>query len=636
MSGFCGWVGKSDDQVFAKETTIQMAERLSGDGSSANDSWISQSGALLTRSAATPISWHEQDAICAAIEGYPRWTDPDLASLALREGHGAALAYAFREYGDQLLKRLYGDFAIAVINADTEQALFAVDRTGVRTLCVSACVPGIVVFGSTTDSVSAFPGTDSTISAQTIFDYLYFVDRIPAPKTIFDGQEKLLPGEFLSFTKGTAHRDFYWRMPVEKTSDRTAEDLSSEMFRHMRQAVSRCVDNGQGDTIGAFLSGGLDSSTVVGLLAETTGQPPQTFTIGFDIDAFDETEYARLAVKHFGGVAHEYNVTPTDVYESIPKIAAIYDEPFGNASAVPVYFCAKLAKEAGVNVLLAGDGGDELFAGNSRYVDDRIFDHYDRVPAFLRNILLEPLLDALPDAKKGSLLRKARNYIRIAKMSVPGRMTRSNIYATIPPDEMFTGAALGTIDVDQPLKFLEAVYNEIESGSVLRRTLNLDLRLTLADSDLRKVNRMCEIAGVQVQYPFLDDDLLEFSAGVPDDVLIVDNQLRHFYKQAMKGFLPEEIVSKKKHGFGLPFVEFTRRHKPLQELVYDSLNALKSRAFFAAGFLESAIKHHRNGDAVPVTGMVWDLMMLELWFQSHLDRPDAAPAPEIYSRAVAN
>ena len=189
--------------------------------------------------------------------------------------------------------------------------------------------------------------------------------------------------------------------------------------------------------------------------------------------------------------------------------------------------------------------------------------------------------------------------------------------------------------MDGPLKFLEFIYAETKSDSPLRRTLNLDLRLTLADSDLRKVNRMCEMAGVRVRYPFLDDDLLEFSARIPDEVLIRNNELRYFYKYAMRNFLPREILVKKKHGFGLPLIEFTRRHKPLQDLVYDSLTGLKKRDLFKDSFLDSAIMHHKNNDPVPVTNVVWDLMMLELWYQTHMDQTDMAQVPSPVQRAAA-
>ena len=442
MSGFCGWMGRPDLGLPAEETIAHMTARLPAYGPVRVETSAAPRGALSMSTAPQAGSWFQQSTLSAVIEGYPRWTDAELARIAGRDGHAAALLHGFREYGEKLLQKLQGDFALAVIDVAAQRGLLAIDRSGIRTLCVSENAPGLLVFGTTTDSVRAFPGMDSLVGAQTISDYLFFVDRIPAPKTAFRGLTKLVPGEYLLFDKGQVRRDSYWRLPAEQDHQRDIDDFSSELFERMRAAISRNIANEPADTIGAFLSGGLDSSTVVGLLAKAIEIPPKSFTIGFDIDAFDETEFARIAVNRFGARQHEYSVTPEDVFDAIPKIAAIYDEPFANASAVPVYFCAKIAKDAGVDIMLAGDGGDELFAGNTRYVDDRVFDHYGRVPAFLRRFLIEPFIDAFARGDTIPLLRKARNYTAIANMSIPGRITRTNVYTSMKPAEIFNQSVL--------------------------------------------------------------------------------------------------------------------------------------------------------------------------------------------------
>jgi asparagine synthase (glutamine-hydrolysing) len=616
MSGFTGWVGVSDQKHSTSTISEQMGPLLTGAASVPAKMCANNRNGLLS---CGTTSWVETPDVWAAIDGSPRWLDPDLAAIARSDGNAAALLSAYRQQGKDLLKNVGGDFALAVVEADENRGLFAIDRSGIKTLCISEKITDVLVFGTTADGVRGFPGVGSQLSVQSIYDFFYFIDRIPAPQTVYDHQSKLLPGEYIYFDKGNITRDYYWKMPTVADPTRTIDDLSTELMDRLRTAVTRQVNGYAADKIGAFLSGGLDSSTVVGLLAEVTQQSPKTFTIGFDIDAFDETEYANMAVQHFGTTHQEYRVTPADVFDSIPKIAAIYDEPFGNASAVPVYFCAKIAKEAGVDVMMAGDGGDELFAGNSRYVEDQVFDRYEAIPKPLRRFLLEPLLNALPEWASVSLIRRAQNYSRIANMSVAARTTRGHIYADIPPTDIFTDSALAEIDLLQPHRFLEELYESIHSDSSLRRILNLDLRITLADSDLRKVNRMCEIAGTSVHYPFLDDDLLEFSARIPDEIMLKDGQLRSFYKYAFRDFLPKEILAKKKHGFGLPFVDFTRRHPQLQAYVYDSVTALKKRRYFKDDFLDTAISNHREGLNTPLSNIVWDLMMLELWFQNHVE-----------------
>jgi len=177
------------------------------------------------------------------------------------------------------------------------------------------------------------------------------------------------------------------------------------------------------EACGAFLSGGTDSSTLTGLLAATTGKPAQTFSIGFAAEGYDEMHYARVAARHFRAAHHEYYVTPQDVIDAIPRIAATYDQPFGNASAVPTYYCAKLAREHGISRMLGGDGGDELYGGNSRYAQQHRFALYEKIPALLRSGVVEPIARRVPDATRFTLLRKARSYVRRRRSRCRNAMT---------------------------------------------------------------------------------------------------------------------------------------------------------------------------------------------------------------------
>ena len=192
-------------------------------------------------------------------------------------------------------------------------------------------------------------------------------------------------------------------------------DLRTEFRQLLRDAVARQFDGGKS---GCFLSGGTDSSTVAGMIGEVSGQPPATYSIGFEAEGYDEMEYARIAARHFKTEHHEYYVTPDDLVRSIPSVAQYYDQPFGNSSALPAYYCAKMAKEDGVSKILAGDGGDELFGGNTRYAKQKVFGYYDSVPGLFRNALLEPLLLKTPLGKL-PLARKGASYIEQAEFRCP-------------------------------------------------------------------------------------------------------------------------------------------------------------------------------------------------------------------------
>jgi asparagine synthase (glutamine-hydrolysing) len=367
--------------------------------------------------------------------------------------------------------------------------------------------------------------------------------------------------------------------------------------------------------VGAFLSGGLDSSSVVGFAAELLPEKLKTFTIGFPVEGFDEAHYAEIAAERFKTDHRIYYIRPEDVIEALEHSIRIYDEPFANSSVVPTYRCARLAKEAGVDMLLAGDGGDELFAGNERYAKDRIFDHYARLPGLLRNGLLLPLArsPALVSCL-GPLARIAR-YVQWANTPIPERMMH-NLFVKAAPAEVFSADAMAAIDPAASQTLALGIYDAPAAASKVQRMMAFDLRVTLADGDLRKVSRMCEAAGVRVRYPFLDDAVAEFSAGLPESLLMPGGKLRQFYKDAMTGFLPDAIINKQKHGFGLPYMNFMNSHGPLRTLICDGLSSLRGRGYFQPAFLAGMIDDANKGTLSHNAGTAWDLLVLELWLAS--------------------
>ncbi|MEJ2687512.1 MAG: asparagine synthase C-terminal domain-containing protein, partial [Gammaproteobacteria bacterium] len=321
---------------------------------------------------------------------------------------------------------------------------------------------------------------------------------------------------------------------------------------------------------GAFLSGGTDSSTVAGMLARTSMDTTHTYSIGFDAAGYDEIEYARIASRHFGTEAHEYYVTPQDVTNAVPLIAAAYDEPFGNASAVPTYYCARNAHAHGTAVLLAGDGGDELFAGNARYARQLIFEQYAKLPGILRKGLLEPIAFGVPGLERIPPVRKLRSYIEQARIPLPDRLETYNFFHRTSPADILESDFLQTVDTSLPLAGLREVYTRTSDPHPLYGMLHLDLKITLADNDLRKVNRMCELADVEVRYPLLDEAVVGFSAQLPPALLLRQLKLRYFFKQALADFLPPEVLNKSNHGFGLPFGIWLREYAPLRTLAYEA------------------------------------------------------------------
>jgi len=437
---------------------------------------------------------------------------------------------------------------------------------------------------------------------------------IPGPSTIFPGQSRIAPGGFVHLQDGKITSGRHWHMKYDERATYDIEELKIEFRSLLERSVADLLN---GRATGSFLSGGTDSSTIAGLLAKVSGKPARSYSIGFEAEGYDEVEYARIAARHFSIDHHEYYVTPEDVVVLAPRMAAYCDQPFGNASAVPTYYCAQVAKSDGVELLLGGDGGDELFGGNERYATQSMFSWYGRVPAVLRRCLIEPVLFGLPGAERVAFLRKGRGFVTKASLSVPKRLHAYNMLHTIPLQSVFTDEFRAQINPDTPLDLLESVYQAADATDPLNRMLAMDLQFTLADNDLYKVNKTCDLAGLEVAYPMLNDELVSFSARLPAHLKLRGMKLRYFFKEALKDFLPIEIIKKRKHGFGLPIGVWMQTHEPLKALAYDAVRALGSRGIVQTTFIDRVMSEHQAGHAAYWGGEIWSLSQFELWLQTH-------------------
>ena len=614
MSGFCGWFGAAsspDQQAMLR----RMAARLPDCGPSRVQEIGGAGFAVASRIHPAMGGCFEEGDIAAVVEGYPVWSEVTLARLSREAGPARTLIAAYRAKGASLFDLLRGPFSFALFDSTRKRGLLAIDRFGIQTLCYAQSGEGALVFGSTTDTVRSHGSVRSTIPVQSIFNFLYFIDRIPAPETIYRDHRKLVPGECILSEPGRNEVRRYWQMPYVPGEDVDPRAAAEALRGHLRSAVATTLAGEAPGRVGAFLSGGLDSSSVVGVAAEQLSGDLHTFTIGFPVAGFDETHYAELAATRFGTQHHVYTVQPQDVVEVLNKAAVIYDEPFANLSMVPAYVCARLAREAGMEMLLAGDGGDELFAGNERYSKDQIFDGFERLPNWLRTTLRRSAAAVPAPVAALSPAAKAVRFVERSAQSVPERMI-GNVFLAVNPRDMFTADAFREVDTEATRALVTGIFDAPARGDKLQRMMHFDLRITLADSDLRKVNRMCELAGVRVRYPFLVDELAEFSAGLPRDLLMQSGKLRQFYKNSMAGFLPREILEKQKHGFGLPYMDFLKSYPPLQSLMCDGLASLRKRGYFRIDYLDGLIARVRSNTMLGPDAVVWDLLILEMWLDS--------------------
>jgi asparagine synthase (glutamine-hydrolysing) len=554
---------------------------------------------------------HSEENLLVSLAGRAWWSETGLQSLAEKRSHAHAAAEAYNSKGAGLLQHLHGSFSLAIIEPQTGNALIAVDRMGTMPLAYGVRDTRLV-FASRADAVVSYPGFEANINPQQIFNYLYF-HMVPSPACIYEGISKLLPGEYLTYNNGNICRDFYWQIDYRE-SGASEKSLSSDLLSLLEKSVNNCLS---GQPTGAFLSGGLDSSTITGMMAKISDRNVNAYGIGFDASGYDEMEYARASARHFGAHLHEYYVTPRDVIDAIPKIAAAYDEPFGNASAIPAYYCARLAKRDGMSCLLAGDGGDEIFAGNERYARQLLLGMYNHIPAVLRDRVMEPVFLEFDFIKRIPLAGKIASYIEQARQRMPDRMEAYNFLHRYPLDDLLDQGFMDRIDQDTPRDILREVYGRARTDSILKRMLHMDLKITLADNDLRKVGRMCDLAGIEVRYPLLEDELVAFSATIPANRLIRRMELRSFYRRAVRDFLAPETLDKNKHGFGLPFGIWMKEHASLRDLAHDSLANFGKRGYLSQPYIDNLVREHQHGHAGYYGVMIWVIMMLEQWLSAH-------------------
>ncbi len=554
------------------------------------------------------------DDLVIVLDGSPRWLDPSANRTTAERGIGTVLVTAFRESGGELFARLTGAFSLVILKDRGRRCVFGIDRMGVGALAYRRPDNDRYAVGSNAMAVARAPGQSPRISNQSLFDYSFF-HIIPSPRTIYDGVDKLQQAHYAYIEAGRVATERYWLPDFRSGTGRHATTpTKNDLLDCINGAVRRSSE--RAGSVGCFLSGGLDSSTVAGTLArQHTSKSVDAYTVGFAQEGYDEMEFARAAAERFNLDLHEHYIQIDDIVETIEKITAAFDEPFGNSSAVPALFCAEAAKRDGIDTLLAGDGGDELFGGNDRYAKQKVFALYDLIPSIVRKQFLEKTFRG--DDWKFYLFRKAASYVDQASRPMPDRMHSYNFMLRTGFDVVFTADFLARIDTAHPSALMRAEWEAAPTDSLLDRMLFLDWKFTLADNDLRKVSRTAQEAGVQVAYPLLDDEVVAFSNKLPPSEKVHRLRLRHFYRNALADFLPDLIINKEKHGFGLPVGEWVRKSPELQSLVYGALRALAERGVLNEPFVNDVIVRHQNEHAAYYGNIIWVLSILEHWLQKH-------------------
>ncbi len=555
--------------------------------------------------------------------------DADLVNEAeLRKGCGeqaedtrntaALLARLYEQFGNEFVKRLNGSFSVVVWDDQREQLLAAVDPIGINRLTYFGNGQ-IFLVASRIDALARTGAFPTDVNPRAIANFMNFGVNL-APETIFQKVQRLAPGTVLVTSRGNTKVSRYWDLHYWAGGESQEDVLSRGLESVVETAVAAHSRSDGFDRLGAYLSGGTDSSTVVGMMSRLDRGPVQAFSIGFEEQRFNELGYAELAAKKFRSTHHTYLVSAQDCFEAIPHMVRYFDEPFGNSSAIPTYFCARLAAQNGVRVLLAGDGGDELFGGNERYLTDKIFQAYQGVPEVLRKGFVEPILRALPI--KNGVVGKARRYIRRSNVPPLERFFSYNFLCTHPPEEVFAKDFLAELGQYSLLGVPSQYYAEAQARDHLDRLLYVDVKITLGDSDLPKVTQMSELAGIQTRFPFLDRRVVEFSGAIPARLKVKGTEKRYLFKRAFRNVLPPEILKKTKHGFGIPVATWLKSDRRLKEFSRDILFSARAlnRGYFRRNFLEELIRKHESDESTYYGDTLWSFFVLELWHRQAVDQ----------------
>jgi len=543
-----------------------------------------------------------------------------LDPLPVNESPASLLGRLYEKHGDNFARSLHGWFGIIIYDFEQRQLKAWTDHFGVRRLVFRASADSLAV-ASDLRILAGFSGSSPEIDPVAILEYLQY-SCIPAPRTIYKGIRRLEPGHWLASRQGGTTRA-YWGMKYQEISGRSISSWAQETYKAIESAVALAAKPvGDPHQLGCFLSGGTDSSSVSGLVGRITGKPPRTFSIGFADPRYNEIEYAQIAARSFKADHHEYFVKPKDILDLLQKVGPVFDEPFGNSSIIPAYYCARLAADCGVTHLLGGDGGDELFGGNQWYADDRIFQRYAEIPRLLRRCLIEPGLKLVPYRDHLPFFSRAANYVLRAAIPAPDRWHSYDFLSITPGPQVFSREFLASLDGMDRLEASHRHFTNAPTHDDLNRMLYLDLMITINDNDVRKVTSMCELAGVAPRYPLLDHSLAEFSGTVPADLKVRGTQLRYLFKNSMSGLLPQEIIEKTKHGFGLPYSVWVGDHKPLQDFTFDVLGsqACRQRNYFRPDLVPWLWSQYQNVHRNFYGSVLWLFLMLELW---HLAAQDA-------------
>ena len=545
---------------------------------------------------------------------------PELRRLLEQKGHifttrsdTETILHAYEEYGDACVTRLNGMFAFAIWDNAKEKLLLARDRLGVKPLYYFFDDRSLV-FASELKAILQCREVPRTIDYEALDAFLTF-EYIPAPLSIISGVNKLLPGHVLIFQNGQVSIQQYWNLHPNRLKG-DEEDLCQALYELLKDSVRlRLISD---VPLGAFLSGGIDSSSLVYLMSELTDRPVKTFSIGFDDPSYNELKYARTVAKHLATDHHELIIEP-DIVNLAFDLVTHLDEPLADVSIFPTYLVSKLARQH-VTAVLSGDGGDELFAGYDWYVANKIAAHYRRLPNAVTNRWIPWLADCIPlTSQKKGLINKFKRFVDGSILPESLQHFRWNSYLTQGMKETLYGEDLkrSLEHVETSERFI-AHLNSCGENDPLWHNQFADIKTYLADDILTKVDRMTMANSLEARSPYLDYRVVEFAMSLPSEFRLNRFTTKYLLKRCMAAKLPDNILDRKKEGFSIPIKNWLRRElRPMMEEVLSTERLKRRGPLFNAAYIEKLKSDHLRGIA-NYSHQLWSLMVFEIWQDEYL------------------
>jgi asparagine synthase (glutamine-hydrolysing) len=558
----------------------------------------------------------------------------DLREELIKKGHcftsktdTETIIHLYEEKGVECVHDLRGMFAFAIWDENKKRLLIARDRVGKKPLVYYHNDEGLL-FASEIKSLLMDPSIKKDVDYNALHHFLTY-QYTPSPLTSFAGINKLPPAHILIYERGNIVLKRYWNLSYQKKLQLPSLKDYGEKFRDVFQEAVR-IRLRSDVPLGAFLSGGIDSSLVVAVMSGLMNQPVKTFSIGFEEESYDETKYARIIAEKYKTDHHEFVVKP-DAIDVLPKLVWHYNEPFADSSAIPTYYVSKMTRDY-VTVTLNGDGGDESFAGYERYLADKLADYYRFVPNFLRERVIGKAIDLLPySTNRRSFVRRLKRFVKGISEIPERRYVRwICFFDNEMKNELYTSSfkelTKGIDSVDLTVNW----YKKADAEKFIDKTLFVDVMSYLPEDLLVKVDIASMANSLEARSPFLDHKLMEFAASLPADLKLRGMETKYLLKHTLSDIVPKEILHRKKMGFGVPIDVWFRND--LKEMAYDLLLGKRcvERGYFKKESVQRLLDEHVS-EQYDHSYRIWALLFMELWHKMFIDESIKPPLDSVSS-----